>query len=181
MRKNILLGVTGGIACFKAADLVSRLVKLGFNVDVIMTENAQKFITPLTFQVLSQNRVVIDMFEKTERRDVEHISLAQKADLAMIVPATANIIGKIANGICDDMLSTVIMATRADVLIAPAMNTAMWENSFLQENISKLKLHGYHFIDPASGRLACGDTGEGKLADIEDIVDAVKNILKKRE
>ncbi|MBS7527428.1 bifunctional phosphopantothenoylcysteine decarboxylase/phosphopantothenate--cysteine ligase CoaBC [Fusibacter paucivorans] len=172
--KNIVIGVSGGIAAYKAADIVSRLKKLNASVYVIMTKGSTEFIKPLTFQSLSQNYVVTDMFEDPKTWDVEHIALAKRADLFLIAPATANIIGKIANGIADDMLTTTVMATEAPVFIAPAMNTKMYENVIVQENIAKLAKRGYHFIDPAAGRLACGDVGAGKLAAPEDIVDVIK-------
>lgn len=175
--KHVVLGVTGGIAVYKSVDVVSRLRKLGIHVNVIMTRSAQAFVQPLTFQSLSQNYVVTDMFEEPKTWDVEHISLAQRADLFLIAPATANVIGKIAGGIADDMLTTTVMATKAQVLIAPAMNTNMYENPILQNNIKILKERGYCFIEPASGRLACGDFGKGKLADPEVIVDEVLKIL----
>ncbi len=175
--KNIVLGVSGGIAVYKACDIVSRFKKLNANIDVIMTKGATEFVTPLTFQSLSQNYVTVDMFEEPKTWDIEHIALAQKADVFLIAPATANIIGKIANGIADDMLSTTVMATKAQVVIAPAMNTNMYENKIVQENIAKLKKLGYVFIDPEAGRLACGDVGKGKLASPENIVQEVVKIL----
>ncbi|MEW9123074.1 MAG: bifunctional phosphopantothenoylcysteine decarboxylase/phosphopantothenate--cysteine ligase CoaBC [Thermotaleaceae bacterium] len=175
--KHVVLGVTGGIAVYKSVDVVSRLRKLGIHVNVIMTRSAQAFVQPLTFQSLSQNYVVTDMFEEPKTWDVEHISLAQRADLFLIAPATANVIGKIAGGIADDMLTTTVMATKAQVLIAPAMNTNMYENPIVQNNIKILQERGYCFIEPASGRLACGDFGKGKLADPEVIVDEVLKIL----
>lgn len=177
--KNIVIGVTGGIAVYKAVDVVSRLKKLGANIDVIMTESATKFVTPLTFQSLAQNFVTVDMFKEPLKWEVEHISLAQRADLFLVVPATANIIGKIANGIADDMLSTTIMATKAKVIFSPAMNTQMYNNLIFKSNMEKLKEYGYEFIKPDSGRLACGDYGEGKLAKPEDIVEYVKNYFNK--
>ncbi len=176
--KNIVLGVSGGIAVYKALDVVSRLRKLKANVNVIMTKAAAEFVSPLSFQSLSQNYVVTDMFDEPKTWDVEHIALAQKADLFVIAPATANIIGKIAGGIADDMLSTTVMATRAPVLIAPAMNTNMYTNPVLQRNIKTLKDLGYKFIEPASGRLACGDYGVGKLATPEDIVEGILSFFK---
>ena len=179
--KNIVLGVTGGIAAYKAVDVVSRLRKLRANVDVVMTESAQKFVTPLTFQALSQNYVTTDMFAEPKAWEIEHIAIASKADLFLVVPATANIIGKVANGIADDMLSTTIMATRAKVVFAPAMNTNMYTNPIVKKNIDSLKDLDYEFINPASGRLACGDYGEGKLADTVDIVDYVIDIFKDGE
>ena len=175
--KTVVIGVSGGIAAYKACDVVSRLKKLNANVHVIMTKGATEFVTPLTFQSLSQNYVVSDMFEEPKTWDVEHISLAKKADVFLIAPATANVIGKIANGICDDMLTTTVMATTGKVLIAPAMNTNMYKNPILQRNISTLKELGYNFVNPESGRLACGDVGEGKLASPDTIVEAVVDLL----
>lgn len=176
--KNIVIGVSGGIAVYKVLDVISRLKKLGASINVIMTKSAAEFVTPLSFQSLSQNYVVTDMFAEPKTWDVEHISLAQKADLFVIVPATANIIGKIANGIADDMLSTTVMATKAPVLIAPAMNTNMYINPIVQRNIKILKNFGYRFVDPDSGRLACGDYGIGKLASPEDIVENIVAIFQ---
>ena len=169
--KTVVIGVSGGIAVYKTLDVVSRLRKLGVNVNVIMTKSATEFVTPLSFQSLSQNYVVCDMFEDPKTWDVEHISLAKRADVFLIAPATANVIGKIANGIADDMLTTTVMATKAKVLIAPAMNTNMYVNT--------LKELGYNFVEPESGRLACGDTGKGKLASPETIVDEVVKLLSK--
>ena len=177
--KTVVIGVSGGIAVYKTLDVVSRLRKLGVNVNVIMTKSATEFVTPLSFQSLSQNYVVCDMFEDPKTWDVEHISLAKRADVFLIAPATANVIGKIANGIADDMLTTTVMATKATVLIAPAMNTNMYENPILQRNINTLKELGYNFVEPESGRLACGDTGKGKLASPETIVDEVVKLLSK--
>ena len=177
--KTVVIGVSGGIAVYKTLDVISRLRKLGVNVNVIMTKSATEFVTPLSFQSLSQNYVVCDMFEDPKTWDVEHISLAKRADVFLIAPATANVIGKIANGIADDMLTTTVMATKAKVLIAPAMNTNMYENPILQRNINTLKELGYNFVDPESGRLACGDTGKGKLASPETIVDEVVKLLSK--
>lgn len=177
--KTVVIGVSGGIAVYKTLDVVSRLRKLGVNVNLIMTKSATEFVTPLSFQSLSQNYVVCDMFEDPKTWDVEHISLAKRADVFLIAPATANVIGKIANGIADDMLTTTVMATKAKVLIAPAMNTNMYENPILQRNINTLKELGYNFVEPESGRLACGDTGKGKLASPETIVDEVVKLLSK--
>ena len=171
MEKNIVVGVSGGIAAYKACDVVSKLKKQGFKIDVIMTKNAQEFVSPLTFQTLSNQTVVTDMFETPSDWNVEHIELAKKADVFVIVPATANIIGKIANGIADDMITTTIMATEAKKVIVPAMNTKMYHNPIVQENILKLKRHGYYFIEPVSGLLACGDTGKGKMEDPTVIVE----------
>lgn len=175
--KSVVVGVCGGIAAYKALDVISSLKKRDIDVNVIMTESATKFVNPLSFQSLSQNMVVTDMFAEPRAWEIQHISLAKKADLMLIVPATANIIGKVANGIADDMLSTTIMATKAPVVFAPAMNTNMYHNPIVQENIEKLKKHGYSFISPASGRLACGDVGEGKLADTKLISDSVCSML----
>ena len=175
---NIVIGVTGGIAAYKTCGIINYLKKEGANINVIMTENATKFITPLTLEVLSGNKVVVDMFERPDHIDVEHISLARKADVFLIVPATANIIGKVANGIADDMLSTTIMATTAPVIFAPAMNNGMYENRIVQANIKKLKKYGYRFVDPICGHLACGYEAKGKLAKNEDIVEYVKVLIK---
>lgn len=176
-KKTVVLGVTGGIAAYKGLDIVSKLRKKDINVHVIMTKSATEFVTPLSFQALSQNYVVTDMFDEPKTIEIEHISLAQKADLFLIAPATANIIGKLANGIADDMLSTTVMATNAPVLIAPAMNTNMYNNPILQRNIGLLKSYGYHFIDTDEGRLACGDIGKGKLADTDKILDIIEMFL----
>jgi len=172
-KKCVCVGVTGGIAAYKALEVVSKLKKHNIDVNVIMTNSATKFVTPLSFQSLSQNMVVTDMFAEPKAFEIQHISLAKKADIFLIVPATANIIGKIANGIADDMLSTTIMATKSKVIFAPAMNTNMFQNKIVQDNIKKLEGYGYKFIQPTSGRLACGDTGEGKLADVDTIVNKV--------
>ena len=173
MKKNVVLGVSGGIAVYKALEITSLLIKKDINVNVIMTENATKFVTPLSFQSLSQNVVACDTFQEPKVWEIQHISLAEKADVLLVAPATANIIGKVANGIADDMLSTTIMATKAKVIFAPAMNTNMYENPILQDNIKKLKSFGYEFIEPAEGRLACGSIGKGKLEKPEIIVDRV--------
>lgn len=179
--KTIVLGVTGGIAAYKAADIVSRLKKLNANVEVIMTEAATEFVTPLTFQTLSNNQLHRKMFNEITNYDVEHISLAKKADLVLIAPATANTIGKIANGIADNLLTTVVMATTAKVVFAPAMNTNMYRNPIVQENIEKLQRLGYEFIKPASGLLACGDYGEGKMAEPKDIVEYVLSCFVEKD
>lgn len=179
--KNVIIGVTGGIAAYKALDVISNLKKKDINIDVIMTESATKFVSPLSFQSLSQNIVIKDMFDEPKSWEIQHISLAKKADLFAIVPATANIIGKVANGIADDMLSTTIMAAKVPVIFAPAMNTNMYKNTIVQENISKLKKLGYSFIPPASGRLACGDTGEGKLADTNLITEYILMMLNTKK
>jgi len=176
-RKSVVIGVTGGIAVYKALDVISRLKKENVEVYVIMTKSALKFVNSICFQTLSQNIVIQDMFEEPKAWELQHISLAKKADLFVIVPATANIIGKVANGISDDMLTTTIMATKAPVIFAPAMNVNMYSNPILQGNIQKLKDFGYEFIDPTSGRLACGDIGEGKLAQTEDIFEIIMSNL----
>lgn len=176
-KKNIVVGVCGGIAAYKALYIVSALRKKGINVDVIMTEHATKFVTPLTFQSISANAVIVDMFQEPKVWEIQHISLAKKADLILVVPATANIIGKVANGIADDMLSTTIMATKAPVVFAPAMNTNMYENPIVQQNIERLKSFGYTFIEPECGRLACGDVGKGKLPDPKIITELVLSQL----
>ena len=182
MSKCVVMGVTGGIAVYKALDVISALRKKDIEVHVIMTESATKFVNPLTFQSISQNMVVTDMFAEPKAWEIQHISLAQKADLMLIAPATANIIGKVANGISDDMLSTTIMAaSKAKVIFAPAMNTHMYQNKIVQGNIEKLKNYGYDFIEPASGRLACGDIGIGKLADVNTIVERVLTELNDKE
>lgn len=175
--KTVVVGVCGGIAAYKALDIISRLKKKDINVHVIMTKSAIEFVTPLSFQSLSQNMVISDMFEEPRAWEIQHISLAKKADLMLIVPATANIIGKVANGIADDMLSTTIMATKAPVVFAPAMNTNMYKNPIVQDNIKKLKNFNYEFILPSSGRLACGDIGEGKLPDTEYISEIVLSMI----
>lgn len=177
--KTIIVGVTGGIAAYKACDVVSKLKKLNANIHVIMTESACEFVQPMTFQTLSNNFVINDMFKEPKTWEVEHIELAKKADAFLIVPATANFIGKMAAGIADDMLTTTVMATRAPVIIAPAMNTNMYTNRIVQANMDKLGDLGYRFIDPASGRLACGDIGAGKLADVDDILAFIVDFFEK--
>lgn len=179
--KKIVLGVTGGIAAYKAAELVRELVRSGAEVFVVMTHSAQAFITPLTFQTLSGNKVATELFSLIEESEIGHISLADRADLLVIAPATVNTIGKIAGGIADDMLTTIVMATRAPVLLAPAMNVHMWENSICQENIQKLRGRGYHFIDPQAGELACGYEGKGRLAEIPAIVEEIRSILSPQD
>lgn len=176
--KTVVLGVTGGIAVYKALDLTSRLGKLGINVKVIMTKSAAEFVSPLSFQSLSKNPVAVDMFEEPKSWEIRHISLAKAADVFAVVPCTANVIGKIAGGIADDMLTTTVMATKAPVLIAPAMNTNMYENPIVQDNINKLKsFPNYSFVMPESGMLACGDVGNGKLANVGTILDAIVRLL----
>lgn len=176
-KKTVVVGVTGGIAVYKALDVISKLKKKDFEVHVIMTESATRFVTPLSFQSLSQNIVNSDMFSEPKAWEIQHISLAKRADLIVVIPATANIIGKVANGIADDLLSTTIMATKAPVVFAPAMNTNMYNNPIVRDNINKLQNFGYKFINPASGRLACGDEGEGKLADTELISEYIQSMM----
>ena len=174
-----MLGVTGGIAAYKSANLASMLIKLHADVHVIMTQNATKFITPMTFETLTNNKCIVDTFDRNFSFDVKHVSLAKRGDLFVVAPCTANVIGKLAHGICDDMLTTTMLATRAPKLIAPAMNTGMWENPILQDNLVKLKGYGYHIIDPIIGRLACGDTGTGKMNSEEVIVEHILTFLAK--
>ena len=175
--KNIVLGVTGSIAAYKAADLTSKLKKLGACVNVVLTESATHLINPITLQTLSENHVATAMFKEANPQEIEHISLATKADVVVIAPATANIIGKIAGGIADDLLTTTVMATRAPVMIAPAMNVNMYENKITQDNMKKLKSLGYRFIEPSTGILACGVFGIGKLADVDDMVKSIADTL----
>jgi len=176
-KKTVVIGVTGGIAVYKALDVISRLKKENVEVHVIMTKSAMEFVNPISFQSLSQNIVNNDMFEEPKAWEIQHIALAKKADLFVIVPATANVIGKVANGIADDLLTTTIMATKALVIFAPAMNVNMYNNPIVQSNIQKLKVFGYEFIAPTIGRLACGDIGEGKLAQTEDIFEIIMSNL----
>ncbi len=179
--KKLVLGITGGIAAYKAAELVRELVRLEAQVHVVMTKNAQAFITPLTFQTLTGNPVITKLFSLFAEAKVGHIALADMAQIIIIAPATANFIGKIAAGIADDMLSTVVMATKAPVLIAPAMNVHMWENAICQQNIIKLRSLGYHFVEPATGELACGYEGQGRLAEIPDIIEEIKSLLSPKD
>lgn len=175
--KNIIVGICGGISAYKVVDVVSRLKKQDAAVTVIMTENATKFVSPLTLRAISHEPVVTDMFAEPDNWDTEHISLAQKADLFVIAPATANIIGKIASGVADDMLTTTIMATKAPVLFVPAMNTGMYENPIVQQNIAKLRDYGYFVMEPTTGLLACGTTGKGRLPDPQEIVEEIIEAL----
>ena len=168
-----LLGVTGGIAAYKMANVASGLRKAGATVHVIMTENATKFITPLTFETLTNNRCVVDTFARDFQYDVKHISLAKAADLILIAPATANVIAKLANGLADDMLTTTVLAAKCKKLVAPAMNTAMLENPITQDNIARLKRYGFGIIEPAVGMLACKDVGSGKLPEPETLLDCI--------
>jgi phosphopantothenoylcysteine decarboxylase/phosphopantothenate--cysteine ligase len=179
--RRIVLGVTGGIAAYKAAELVRELVRAEAQVRVVMTQNAQAFIAPLTFQTLSGTPVITELFSLIEESEIGHISLADQAEVLVIAPATANIIGKIAGGIADDMLTTLVMATKAPVLLAPAMNVHMWENVILQENIAKLRSRGYYFIDPEIGELACGYEGKGRLAEVSAIVEEIRALLSPKD
>jgi len=179
--KEIVLGVTGGIAAYKAAELVRLLVKEEANVYVVMTRNAQEFMTPLTFQTLSGNPVITDLFTLVEEQKIGHIALADLAELIIILPATANIIGKIANGIADDFLSTMVMASKAPVLFAPSMNVNMWENKALQKNIQTLVERGYHFIEPGEGELACRWYGKGRLAELNEVVERIEDLLSQKD
>ncbi len=178
MSKSVLLGVTSSIAAYKSATIAHTLYKAGYNVDVIMSKNATEFITPLTFERLTNNKCIIDTFDRNFSYEVEHIAIAKKADAVLIAPATANIIGKLANGIADDMLSTTVMACKCPIYIAPAMNTNMYENPIVQDNIERLKKFGYKFIEPQRGLLACGDVGKGKMEEPEIIVQYIYRELE---
>ena len=171
--KTVLLGITGSIAAYKIAYLASALHKLHADVHVLMTENATNFINPITFETLTGNKCLVDTFDRNFQFQVEHVSIAKKADVVMIAPASANVIGKLANGLADDMLTTTVMACRCQKILAPAMNTAMYENPVVQDNIRKLKNYGYEVITPASGYLACGDTGAGKMPEPETLLEYI--------
>ena len=173
----VVLGVTGGIAVYKACELLRLLQKRGIDVFVVMTQNACRFVAPLTFETLSGHPVAVDTFDRPQTWEVEHIALAKRADLFLIAPATANIMGKMACGIADDMLSTTVMATRAPVLVAPAMNTGMWENAAVQQNVETLRTRGVEIVAPVSGHLACGDSGAGKLEDVAVIAERACELL----
>lgn len=178
-KRHIIIGVTGSIACYKALDIIRNLRSLGMTVEVILTKELEQFIRPILFQIISGKRVITaDLFNMPEEWGLAHISIAERAGLLLIAPATANIIGKVASGICDDMLSCTICATKAPVLFAPAMNEGMYNNAIVQENILKLKKAGYHFTGPIKGKLACGTEGIGHLQDIEKIVKEVKRLLE---
>ncbi|MFH0771793.1 MAG: flavoprotein [Candidatus Omnitrophota bacterium] len=176
--KKIIIGVTGSIAAYKACDIVNRMRKDGFAVTVVMTKEAMEFISPLTLQTLSNNKVYFDMFEPASHWNPLHTSLADSADLILIAPACANIIGKLANGICDDLLSCVVLASEAKILIAPAMNEKMYKNPVVQENIEKLKKRGAKFIGPIKGPLACGHEAIGHIAEADSIISESKKLLK---
>lgn len=171
--KTVLLGITGSIAAYKIAYLASALHKLHADVHVLMTENATNFINPITFETLTGNKCLVDTFDRNFQFQVEHVSIAKKADVVMIAPASANVIGKLANGLADDMLTTTVMACRCQKILAPAMNTAMYENHVVQDNIRKLQTYGYEVITPASGYLACGDTGAGKMPEPETLLEYI--------
>ena len=173
----VVLGVTGGIAVYKVCELLRLLQKRGIDVFVVMTQNACRFVAPLTFETLSGHPVAVDTFDRPQTWEVEHIALAKRADLFLIAPATANIMGKMACGIADDMLSTTVMATRAPVLVAPAMNTGMWENAAVQQNVKTLRARGVEIVAPVSGHLACGDNGAGKLEDVAVIAERACELL----
>jgi phosphopantothenoylcysteine decarboxylase/phosphopantothenate--cysteine ligase len=178
--KTILLGVTGGIAAYKAVEICSKLVRSGASVHVVMTEHATHFVGPVTFRAITGHQVLTGLWDEPREYEIAHVSLPDKADLVLIAPATANIIGKIANGIADDMLSTMVMASRAPIVLAPAMNYKMWENPVTQANIERLKRLGYIVVDPETGRLACGEEGTGRLASLEKIIEAVVACLSRK-
>ena len=169
--KTIVLGVTGGIACYKAAALASALVKQHADVQVIMTENAAKFVTPITFEQLTGQKALIDTFDRNFQHSVEHIAVADRADLVLIAPATANVIAKLAHGLADDMLTTTVLACSCPKAVAPAMNTGMYENPVTQDNLALLRRYGWEVVEPASGRLACGAVGKGKLPEPEELLE----------
>ncbi|TLM61381.1 MAG: bifunctional phosphopantothenoylcysteine decarboxylase/phosphopantothenate--cysteine ligase CoaBC [Deltaproteobacteria bacterium] len=179
--KRILLGVSGGIAAYKAVELLRLLVKAGADVHVVMTRNACEFVAPLTFQTLSGNPVHCELFNLIQEREIGHISLADRADLCIVAPATANVIGKVANGIADDLLTTTLMATKAPVLFVPAMNVNMWDNPLYRQNQERLVHHGYHFMTPAVGELACGWEGQGKLPEPAAIFDFAQDLVGSRD
>ena len=179
--KNIILGVTSSIAAYKSANVASALVKKGCNVNVLMTENATNFINPLTFEELTKHKCIIDTFDRNVKYNVAHISLAVSADAFIIAPASANVIGKIANGIADDMLTTTVMACKCPVIISPAMNTNMYENPIVQDNLAKLERFGYIIVPPAEGRLACGAIGKGKMPDEQVLLDYLERALSDKQ
>jgi phosphopantothenoylcysteine decarboxylase / phosphopantothenate---cysteine ligase len=178
--KTVVLGVTGSIAAYKAAELASKLTQAGAKVDVVMTKCATEFVTPLTFRSITHRPVATDMFANPDEYDIEHIALAERAEVMVIAPATANIMAKLAAGIADDMLCCTVLATKAPVVLAPAMNVHMWENAITQENLTKLRNRGFKIVEPGYGALACGETGKGRLADVEDILAAIRRILDRK-
>ncbi len=177
----VVLGVTGGIAAYKSAEIASQLKKQGHDVYVIMTKHATEFIAPLTFETLTNHPVVVDMFTRETPWEVEHIALAKRADVFLVAPASANFLGKYANGIADDMLTTTVLATKAPVVLAPAMNTNMWSNAIVQKNVEALKSFGVSMVGPGSGYLACGDLGQGRMSEPEEIVEAVHDALAQKD
>ncbi|HUV38703.1 MAG TPA: flavoprotein [Planctomycetota bacterium] len=176
--RRIILGVCGGIAAYKSADVTSKLVQAGVEVTVVMTESGTRFVTPLTFESLSRRAVFVDMWRTDREFNPTHVALADWAELVLVCPATANIIGKLACGIADDLLSTVLLSVDVPVVLAPAMNTRMWNNPVVQQNVVRLRELGRHVVEPGEGWLACGTTGKGRLADVADILEAVRKILK---
>ncbi|MDR1511591.1 MAG: phosphopantothenoylcysteine decarboxylase [Endomicrobium sp.] len=174
--KNIILGVCGGIAAYKSYDVIRRLVSLKANVECVLTRNAHRFITPLTIQTLSKNKIYDGMFKYTDKFEISHISLAQKADLIVVVPATADVIAKLACGRADDLLTCTVLASKASVVVCPAMNTNMFNHRATQNNIKTLKSYGYRFVMPENGELACGNYGNGKLASVEAIISFLINL-----
>ncbi len=180
MKKEIIIGVCGSIAAYKACDIINSLRRAGHNVTAFLTKEACEFVTPLLLEQLSKNKAYTDMFKAADDYNPLHISLAQKAGLVLIAPATANIIAKLASGLCDDMLSCLVISTKAPVLIAPAMNCNMWAHKATQENIKKLRSFGYKIVGPVKGRLACGDFGIGHIADTDEIAAAVESSLRGR-
>ena len=178
---EILLGVCGGIAAYKAADLCSRLIRQQAGVSVAMTEAAQQFIRPLTFSTLSGRRVYTDLFDAEQVYEAEHIALTHRADMIVVAPATANSLAKLATGICDNLLSTLLCSAESDILLAPAMNQRLWEHPATQDNVKKLQQWGCHFVGPGTGRLACGDEGVGRMAEPEDILERIINLLSGKQ
>ena len=176
--RTVLLGVTGSIAAYKAVDLASKLTQAGAKVDVVMTECATEFVTPLSFSSITHRPTVTYMFDMPDEFEIEHIALAERANVVVIAPATANIIAKMTAGIADDMLTCCVLATRAPIIVAPAMNVNMWENSITQENVAQLRARGFKIVEPGSGSLACGAQGKGRLADLEDILTAINQALR---
>lgn len=179
MKKHVIVGVTGSIACYKSLDLIRGLKRLGLSTEVVLTKEAEEFIRPILFQSVSGNKVIRwDLFDLPEEWDVAHVSMADKADIVIIMPATVNIIGKIASGICDDMLTCVVCATKAPVLFVPAMNEGMYKNKIVRENIAKLTKVGYYFTGPIKGKLACGGEGLGHIQDLDVILKEIKRLIK---
>jgi len=175
--KSIVLGIGGGIAAYKCCELARLLTKAGADVRCVLTSAGAQFVTPLTLQTLTTNPVHTDMWNLIQEKEISHISLADRADLVLVVPATADLIAKVTHGICDDLITTVICATKAPVLFAPSMNSNMWENPITQANVSSLKKHGYKFIEPAVGELACGYEGKGRLPEPEEIMKVVVKVV----